>query len=209
VLRTLEGKLRALIIDHVGNFLRHRAPDMEREWTLASVDRKSVSTGGIPLRSCLGVDPLTGQEGCFKPFRRTLTECPYCGKEVPPPAVRSSPKAVEGDMVLLDADALAALRGQIVNLALSPGEYGMQQVAKGVPTIGAIANQRKFAERQDAQRALRDAMGLWGGHRHKEGMGDREIQKTFWYIFGCDVFTAEGLNTADAQALEQRIRAAL
>lgn len=50
-------KPTALIIDHVSNFLRHRAPDMRRDWTLdRRGSRASSATDAIPQRACGNVD---------------------------------------------------------------------------------------------------------------------------------------------------------
>lgn len=40
-LRPAPGKTRAVILDHVGNCLRHGLPDEDREWSLAGVVRRS------------------------------------------------------------------------------------------------------------------------------------------------------------------------
>ena len=50
-LRVLEGKDRAIVIDHVGNVIRHGLPDAYRAHTLDSRERKSGSAGVAALRA--------------------------------------------------------------------------------------------------------------------------------------------------------------
>jgi superfamily II DNA or RNA helicase len=196
-LRILEGKSHALIIDHVGNTVRHNGtPDKPREWTLDRRDKKSKASAGVPIRVCLD---------CFEPFERILIKCPNCGSPIPEPAVRSSPAQVDGDLVLLDDAALAILRGQVAEADKSVEEYAAELAAKHVPTIGILANRKRHAARLEAQKNLREAMALWGGKQHNKGLSDREIQKAFYLTWGIDVLSAMALGTEESIALERRI----
>ncbi len=206
-LRILPGKEYALIIDHVGNTVRHGgAPDKPRPWTLDRRDKKSrgATTGGV--RVCVGTREAPG---CLQPYERFRTECPYCGTPVPEPAGRSSPAQVDGDLVMLDADALAILRGQVEQVDMPPSTYGLQLIAAGVPGIGATANQKRHAAKQEAQATLREAMGFYGGALMARGFSDREMQRQFYLTFGVDVLSAQALGVDDAAALETKIRGAL
>ena len=71
-LRPAEGKT-AIILDHVGNALRHGLPDDQRDWSLASQVRspeKFDETGKLILRTCTQ---------CFGVYENTRSECPLCG----------------------------------------------------------------------------------------------------------------------------------
>lgn len=69
-----EGK-RAILIDHVGNHLRHGLPNDDREWTLDGTKKKKKESEKSPV-TC---------EKCFATFWREQLKdghCPYCGNEV-------------------------------------------------------------------------------------------------------------------------------
>lgn len=186
----------ALLIDHVGNFLRHQGgPDAPRVWTLDRRDkRRSAPSDAIGLRVCLS---------CLQPFERIRTACPHCGEPIPAPSTRSSPAAVDGDLYELDRDVLDALRAQI------PGDVATAQIAwTGLPDVAYRANIRRHEERLDALGELRAAMGRWGGVWHARGESDREIQRRWYATFGLDVLSAQALGRADAVALTDRVRAA-
>jgi len=192
-------KPRALIIDPAGNFIRHQGgPDRARPWSLDRRNKRASGTGtAIPMRACLG---------CFKPYEKFYLACPYCGAEPEPPATRSSPEVVEGDLVMLDEATLARLREPLEVLDLSMAEYQERMLRNGTPAVAFAANARRHQDKQMAQVALRDAMALFGGRHHAAGRTDREIQKLFFFTFGIDVLSAQALGIADAEALTERIR---
>lgn len=192
------GKPIAYIIDHVGNFLRHGPPDRPRDWSLVSTRGSRGKSDAIAMRACLEVT-------CMQPYERFRTECPYCGTPVPPPAERSSPATVEGDMVMLDPEVLAALRGQAQAAVMSVDDYRAKLAATGLPQRFIWANAKTHAAKLDALAALRDAMATWGGYCHAAGLTDRQMQRLFYERFGVDVLTAMTLTTADAAALIEKI----
>lgn len=61
----------AIILDHVGNYLRHGLPDDKREWTLKTKKRKTKNE--IRVRTC---------PNCYAVLRATATRCPQCGAEL-------------------------------------------------------------------------------------------------------------------------------
>ena len=68
-MRYKEGKT-AIIIDHVGNYLRHGLPDGEREWTLEQKDAKQTQKQRIGVKSC---------PNCHAVMPATTPVCPNCG----------------------------------------------------------------------------------------------------------------------------------
>jgi DNA repair protein RadD len=72
-LRPAPGKDRALILDHVGNCLRHGLPDDQREWTLDGLPRSARAANDnepdVTVKQC---------EVCFAVFKPSLV-CPQCG----------------------------------------------------------------------------------------------------------------------------------
>lgn len=188
------AKPSALIIDHVGNTIFHGLPDVQQEYSLSR--RESRSRGqndAIPLRTCAE---------CTQPYERVLTQCPWCG-DIPEPSGRSSPEAVEGDLILLDFEVLKAIRGEVSRVDRPP--HFPADASKEIR--GAIT--RRHKERQSAQNILRATMSLWGGWREHIGEVTRVSHKRFFLTFGVDVMTAQTLNSADAEALDARIRAHL
>lgn len=214
-LSTREGRLAAIAagpkprawwIDHVNNVGRHRAPDMPRIWTL---DRRGMRKGGggdgIPLRTCLRVEPTP----CAQPYERFRTACPYCGEPAPAPASRSSPEAVEGDLVELDEAALLALRAAVAAVDMSAEEYRVHLLQSHAPAVGVMAGVKRHAEKQIAQEDLRAAMVTWCGAQAARGLSDREVQRLWFLTFGIDVLSARALSRAEAQSLREKVCATL
>lgn len=77
-LRTMEGKDRAVILDHVGNVLTHGLPDEDRAWSLDGEERrkkkkKEDAEPTVRVQTC---------KGCYAVFEPHLPACPYCGLAV-------------------------------------------------------------------------------------------------------------------------------
>jgi superfamily II DNA or RNA helicase len=192
-LRLLEGKAYGLILDHAGNTMRHGGPpDCPRHYSLDRRERRGphLPADGVPMRTCTA---------CTAPYARTRLTCPYCGADAPEPAGRASPEQVEGDLVLLDGAALAALRGEVARID------GPARVPGHLDGPARIACERRHLERQQAQATLRATIALWGGWRRREGEGDREAQRRFWFRFGVDVATAQTLGAREAGELCSRV----
>lgn len=201
-LSTREGRLaaiaagpkpRALIVDHVGNVVRHLLPDSARVWGL---DGRGKKTRGraldvVPLRTCLNLD-------CLAPYERALACCPFCGHK-PEPANRSAPEFVDGDLLELDAEALKRLRGDIEKI---DGPARVPQHLDG-PAVGAL--HKRHRERQQAQEALRTSIAWWAGYQRALGRPDSESYRRFYLAFGLDVMSAQALGRPEALALADKI----
>lgn len=193
-LRTLPGKERALILDHVGNVIRHGLPDRPRVWTLDRRDKrgKSAVTDALPVRVCLQ---------CYEPFERKYRDCPHCGY-YHEPAARGSPAQVDGDLAEMSPELLERLRGEIPG-SVDDERWRLQQT--GLPSTYVMGHVKHHAERLGALEALREAMAAWGGRWHAIGENDSMIQRRFFHAFDCDVLTAQTLKRAEAQTLLDRI----
>lgn len=191
--RIMDGKTHAIIIDHVGNVMRHGLPDAPREWSLDRRERRSRSTPNdvIPVRTCLN-------EHCMGVYERVLSACPYCG-HVPPVVGRSSPEQVNGDLTELDPAILALLRGEIRRVDGDP----LYPAGVAPEVQGAI--RKRHAERQAAQAPLRAAIALWAGWQRSLGRDDAEGYRRFWFQFGTDVASAQALGAREAAELQSRI----
>lgn len=186
----------AFIIDHVNNVLRHGLPDARREWSLDRRERRGgKKSDAIPLRVCVNVD-------CMQPYERIYKCCPHCG-HYPPPSSRSAPEFVDGDLLELDAETLAALRGEIERVdgdAVIP--YGAAP-----EVVGAV--RRRHWERREAQGQLRNVIAWWAGLETAQGRGESESYRRFYHRFGIDVANAQTLGTREAAELAERVRVEL
>lgn len=193
-------KAYAIVIDHVGNFLRHQGgPDTPRTWSLDRRDKRAPAVNdSIPIRVCVGWEDEGAGIPCGQQYEKHLDACPYCGAPAPLPGTRGTPEQVEGVMVMLDDETLARLRGEVPP---SAEDYLRAQIATGLPTRFAMSNTKKHKDRLGALEELRRAMAAWAGPRHARGESDAEIQRAFWYSFGIDVLTAQTLDRAEADAL--------
>jgi DNA repair protein RadD len=203
-------KPRAIIIDHVGNVLRHMGPPDARwragKWTLDRRDKRaSTPSDAEPLRGCPNPDPhaLGRDQPCNQPYERFRVSCPYCG-HIPIPAERSTPEQVEGDMTMLSDEAVAQMRDGISFRLESPVTYpyGASPEIKG-------RLDRVRRERTSSVEALKNAAAWWGGLCASQGYSDGEAYKKFYLKFGIDVWSMQMLDRAEAEALHARIIAEL
>jgi superfamily II DNA or RNA helicase len=200
-LRLMAGKQWALIIDHVGNVVRHGLPDGARIWSLDRRERRSNAgpSDAIPVKSC---------PSCAAVYERIHKVCPFCGHYAEPGG-RSAPEFVDGDLTELDAATLAALRGAVDTVDMDPEEYRLQLIARNCPPIGQTANVKRHMGRQEAQEAVRGAISWWGGLQRSRGVPDSEAYRRFYFAFGVDVMTAQTLHPQGAFALADKINANL
>lgn len=183
------------IIDHVGN-IRHGLPDDRRTWTLDRREKRaSNDPGTIPIRGC----PM-----CTKAYRRSLRTCPWCGF-TPVPASRSGPEFVDGDLMELDAAAIARLRGDVAVVDKPAEEYRIELQNKYMPYIGQLANVKRHVARQEVQALLRFSIAWWAGYQRHKGRPDSESHRIFYFTFGIDALSAKALKTAEALQLMERI----
>lgn len=193
------GKDRAIIIDHVGNVMRHGLPDAPREWSLDRRERRSSGKSDAQtIRACLNPE-------CGAVYERFRDACPYCGTPVPPPAERSRPEFVDGDLFELDPAMLEQMRGAVARVDMTPEAYREQLTRQGVPQIGIMANVKRHIERQETIGTLREAMAVWAGYERAAGLSDREIFRKFYIEHGHDWMTAQTLKRDEALGLAERV----
>ncbi len=100
-LRPEEGKTKAIILDHVGNVMRHGYPDQDREWSLdgAQKPRKEMDKKHVLVKQC---------PACYAVVFQREEFCPYCG------AVFETKERViheaDGELVELDRKKQQELR---------------------------------------------------------------------------------------------------
>jgi superfamily II DNA or RNA helicase len=101
VLRPHPGKQNAVILDHVGNVLRHGLAEELRGWSLEGAGerrQKRTADDGIKNRQC---------PACYAVHAPGLV-CPLCGHEYE--AKGRQVEEVAGELEQLDAERLAAVR---------------------------------------------------------------------------------------------------
>lgn len=196
-LRPSPGKEHAIIIDHVGNVIHHGLPDAHRVWALDRRERVSRGTppAVIPVKAC---------PQCTAVYERIYAECPYCGFK-PKPMARSGPDLVDGDLSELSPEVLAAMRGNVVDVGLTPQEYLAQSGAGNLPHVAAMSAAKQFRRKQEAQLDLRGTMALWAGYQRAAGRPDSESYRRFYHAFGTDVLSAQALGRREAVELKQAI----
>ncbi len=192
-LRPMQGKLKAIVIDHVGNVQRHGLPDAPRGWSL---DRREFRRGkrdpdAIPMRVCVE---------CTSPFEAIYNVCPYCGWVVAPER-RDGPIHVDGDLIELDAATLANLRGEIARIDEDPRALRARMIAAGAAPIAAAGAAKQHGARQAAQAPLRELIGFWAGYQRSLGRNDSEAYRRFYFRYGVDVASAQALGRGDANRL--------
>lgn len=129
-MRPAHGKARALVLDHVGNILRHGLPDEDRPWSLEGQRRGSrereAAAVAVRVQQC---------PECFAAHAPAAT-CPWCA-HVYAPQLRA-PRQVEGELhALTDADVARAR------------EERRRQVgrARTLADLQAIARERGYSPR--------------------------------------------------------------
>jgi DNA repair protein RadD len=196
-LRLFDGKLFGIIIDHVGNYVRHGLPDAKRTWSLEQ-DLRGTPRGErdpevLPMRRCTS---------CFSAYEAITMTCPFCG-HTKVPASRSGPEFVDGDLTELSPEFLAQLRGEVDAI-----ENGSPMFPHGVTDpaiIGAI--KKNFRNRQEVQLELRDAINLWAGiETTLNDRTDSQAYSVFYHRFGVDVLSAQKMPRADMMKLTAKIR---
>jgi DNA repair protein RadD len=220
MLRPSPGKTHGLLIDHVGNFMRHGAPDADHKWSLEPTGNVSGgSSDSIPMRVCLADDcyepyeaylkvcphcdspPLTGctnpdDLGC-PPYDKTLDACPTCGHM----SQQRTVEVMDGDLTELDPSVLVELRGKVEQvdkpIEQAVEEYRQHLISRHVKPMYMGKHIKNFAAKHEAVQAavveLRESMAWWAGALRSQGLMDAEIFKRFYLEFKHDWYSAQSL----------------
>jgi hypothetical protein len=206
-LKTQAGRLAAIaagpkdatiIIDPVRNWERHGMPNWPRKWTLNARERGSRSgpADTILQRVCLA---------CTQPYEAFYKICPHCGEPMPEPGGRSTPEQVDGDLMELDVEGMAALFAAMNKADMPDEEYAIDQIARGIPRLGRGVDMRRHQGAKYRRQVLHELVAWWSGMQ-PDGRELSEQHRRFYHRFGIDIGTAFTLNAKDTDALIERIQ---
>lgn len=198
ILRRADGKDKAILIDHVGNMLKHLPP--EYIWdslSLAGERAKKKEENPVPIKAC----PM-----CTRVYERYRKVCPYCGYAPEPQSKSTRPEEVDGDLQELTREKLLELIGLRNDVDRDPEEIRFEMQAKHAPAVGVFTAVKRHKERQDEQAELRDLISWFGGYGSYRGLDVAETQRLFYVTFGIDVLSAQGLKLNETRELKEQLR---
>lgn len=103
VLRLAPNKPNAIILDHVGNILRHGLAEEARDWSLEGREKKSKNHVEIPAtRQC---------PACYAVHERAM-ECPQCGWRYENTGLPRHIEERDGELTMIDPEELKRQRAQ-------------------------------------------------------------------------------------------------
>ena len=188
-MRPSPWKKHVIILDHVGNVLRHNLPDIQQQWTMDRREKKGRAKSNeekpLPLIVCLN---------CFQPFEPFLPKCPHCGF-LRVRMKKSDPREVDGDLTELTEEVLQRMRISI-NMIDNPVTPGL-----GHSEIVRRSILKKQNKRKSTQIDLRSAIAQWAGNLKYQGKNDSEIYRLFFQLTGIDIMKAQTLGTRQATDL--------
>jgi len=196
-LRKDDGKTHGIIIDHVGNVMRHGLPDGPQDWSLDRRERKRAKPDPdlVPTRTCIT---------CTAVYESWSKVCPYCGM-VWIPMERATPEQVEGDLEELDPTVLHAMRSEINRVDIDAGTFKQRMERAGQSGIVINSAAKNHRERQAMQGILRGNIAQWAGNHKHTGRTYSEIYTRFWREFGTDIMTAQTLGASAAETLNNKL----
>ena len=184
-LRVMDGKEHAIIIDHVGNVMRHGLPDLKIRWTLDPNERSSNRKTSNNVKVCLE---------CFRVFLGVKELCPFCRKPIISNGRELSIIDEELEEVNLDH-----IRKQIEKID------GPLYIPKNLNEFAKISLMKKHQERRKAQIALRNQISVWAAKEKKKGLSDSQIMYTFENLYGISIAEAQTLGCKQANELEKKL----
>lgn len=160
VLRPAEGKEYGLILDHVGNVMRHGMPDADRDWTLEG--RKKGARGKA------NQEPTFRIQQCIKCYmvHEPAPACPHCGHIYP---VRSrQPGQREGELQEITSAAAPAKP----KIRTGAARDLKQLQAMGISDGRAARILEARQEKEALQTELRELVLRWA-HQTAQGIHGR------------------------------------
>lgn len=119
LMRKANGKENAILLDHVGNTLRHGCADADRNWEL-TFDRKRTK-GVTPVKMC----PV-----CFYALPPSVQECPECGHVFAVKVIEGALSG-KGELSCVDIEARRRNRAREIAQAKSFSEFRILAIKYG------------------------------------------------------------------------------
>jgi len=190
VLRLLEGKLHGLVIDHVGNFLRHGPPDKDYDHSLINpFGKNSKSKSEIPFRIC---------NECLSGFMSYEKKCPYCGFYPTADKKSSTIEVVEGNLTELPAELLEAMRRKVETKNDLKIPYHaskeLEHIIRG-----------KHRKRKVLVSELQNLIDRWAGVNLNDGLSRQATYSKFYNLFGIDTLTCQSYSIGEIKSLMKEI----
>jgi superfamily II DNA or RNA helicase len=191
-------KPEAIVIDPVRNWERHGMPNWPRSWSLDARERGSRAgpADTIPQRVCLA---------CTQPYQVIYKICPHCGEPMPEPGGRSVPEQVDGDLMELDVEGMAALFFKLNQADMTSEDFTLDMIRRNVPKIGQGVQLRAHQAAKYRRSVLHELVAWWVGMQ-PEGRPLDEKHRRFFHRFGIDIGTAFTLSAKDTDALIECIQ---
>lgn len=191
------SKPKAIIVDAVRNWERHGMPNWPRSWKLTGREKGSRSGPSDTI-------PQTVCDKCTQPYEKFYPACPYCG-HIPEPAGRATPEQVDGDLLELDVDGMAALFAQMQRADMSDEDYAIGQISRNMHRQGRSQDMKRHQTNKYRRKVLKELVAWWFGMQPK-GRSQSEKYRRFYHRFGIDVGTAFTLKAAETDALIEKIK---
>lgn len=222
VLRKMEGKKVGTILDHMGNWIKHGAPDKMRRFTLHDRRRGSDSDAddAIPMTRCRN-------SACNRVFKITEKVCPHCHTpqgEVRGNAAPTKEKEIKvnnGKLVKVSAEELARARGEdpyadedslAYKLAAEEEARKLQRdprflfnIFKDSNMIAAYSAKKKQETWMAYQSQLKPKINEWCAWMAQAGYTKAAAQKMFKHIFGNDIYSAQVLRPEQDNGFMERL----
>lgn len=225
-----------MLIDHVGNILRHGVPDSLERYEKMTLDRKerrasSVSDDVEPLRVCANEDQeavrMTTHAAGGRTFYKLVQEMGEAqalaagllmGPRIPCAQpfrrfLRTCPHcgftpvpAERSTPEQVEGDLQELSPEALARMRGAIDAVGEARIPFGASDAVRGALQKRARERIAAQEQLRAVIALWGGVLSTKGQDTSEQQRRFFYNFGIDVGTAQTLAVKDATELMTRVQ---
>lgn len=196
-LRPMDGEPTAIILDHVGNVLRHGGPpDKGLPWSLDGLPPRAASE--VPVRFC-------GSPLCMLEWQGFTAVCPHCGwrRERGDPEARKRPEILEGDLTLYDDVMLQALRDEVDRIAGPPA------VPRGASQVVVRSIEKQWRSRAEAQTELSEAIDRWAGHWRAAGEPLDAVYRRFWAVYGMTTLDALIMSGPKQREMVERLRVGL
>ncbi len=189
-LRPAPGKEYAIIIDHVGNCLKHGFPDQFIEWSLDD---------GVKTKK-KEVDKYTTCVECTGVYDRMYPNCPYCGHYKLPPKERTI-EQVAGELEEILPNQREQIFKDIEKAMMSVEEYDKILKRKKLYDIARVSVLKKHLERQKELNKLKEEI-----LKYTNGYEDKAwMQRHFYLTFGIDILSACALKRKEAKQLRLQI----